>query len=70
MPVNTKAYYSELEAAKSLGITIHEFRDLVRRHIVDHEEDMSNVEMTTFHPADLLLLRLLSNSAGIFTSQS
>jgi hypothetical protein len=63
MSVNAKAYYSEVEAAKSLGVTIVEFRNLVRRHIIDHEEDMSNVEITTFHAADLLLLRMLSKPA-------
>jgi hypothetical protein len=63
MPVNAKAYYSEVEAARSLGVTISEFRDLVRRHIIDREEDMSNVEITTFHAADLLLLRMLAKPA-------
>jgi len=57
----SKAYYTEAEAARSLGLGIPEFRELVRRHIVDREEDMSNVEVTTFHPADLLLLRMLAS---------
>jgi hypothetical protein len=61
MPVKmTKAYYSESEAARSLGMTVLEFRALVRRHIVEREEDMPNVELTTFHAADLLLLKMLS----------
>jgi hypothetical protein len=61
MPVKTaKAYYSENEAARSLGVTVPEFRNLVRRHIIERDEDMSNVELTTFHAADLLLLRMLA----------
>ena len=57
---SAKAYYSEAEAARSLEMGIPEFRDLVRRHIIEREEDMSNVDVTTFHPADLLLLRMLT----------
>jgi hypothetical protein len=69
MPVNTaKAYYSETEAARSLGISIAEFRSLVRRYIIDRDEDMSNVEVTTFHAADLLLLRMLADGASPTTA--
>jgi hypothetical protein len=58
-----KAYYSETEAARFLGISITQFRDLVRRHIIDREEDMNNMEVTTFHAADLLLLKMLATHA-------
>jgi len=61
MPVRSpKAYYSESEAARTLGISIEEFRGLIRRHIVETEEDLHNCPKTTFCPADLLLLKLLS----------
>jgi hypothetical protein len=56
----SKAYFSEAEAARHLGVSIDEFRTLVRRHIVDREEDLNNVPITTFHASDLLLLRLLT----------
>jgi hypothetical protein len=56
----TKAYFSEAEAARHLGVSIEEFRTLVRRHIVVREEDLNNVPLTTFHASDLLLLRLLT----------
>lgn len=58
-----KAYFSELEAARSLGISVEDFRTLVRRHITDREEDLSNVSVTTYHAADLLVLRLLAGGA-------
>jgi hypothetical protein len=35
MASKTKPYYTELEAAKSLGVTVEEFRTLVRRYISD-----------------------------------
>jgi hypothetical protein len=57
---NMKAYYSEVEAARTLGVSVTEFRELVRRHIIEREEDMGNVELTTFHAADLLLLKMLA----------
>jgi hypothetical protein len=60
MASRTKPYYSEIEAAKSLGVTVDEFRVLVRRYIVNQEEDMSNAPMTTYHAADLLLLRMFT----------
>lgn len=61
-PINTrtKAYFSEVEAARQLGISIDEFRTLVRRHIIEREEDLNNVSITTFHASDLLLLKLLT----------
>lgn len=55
-----KAYYSESEAARTLGMTIEEFRGLIRRHIIESEDDLHNCPKTTFYPSDLLLLRLLS----------
>jgi len=60
----TKAYFSEVEAARQLGISIDEFRTLVRRHIVEREEDLNNVSITTFHASDLLLLRLLTGRSA------
>ena len=60
MASKTKPYYTEMEAAKSLGITVEEFRTLVRRYIVDREEDMNNSNVTTYHASDLLVLRMFT----------
>jgi len=55
-----KGYYNEGEAAQALGISLEQLRVLVKRHIVDAEDDMANLPITTFQPSDLLLLRLLA----------
>ena len=57
-----KTHYSETEAAKALGISVEELRTLLLDHIVDDEEDLRNVPKANFHPSDLLVLRLLSES--------
>ncbi|MBK5294961.1 MAG: hypothetical protein JJE04_25205 [Acidobacteriia bacterium] len=54
-----KSYFSETEAARTLGISVEEFRTLLQRHIIDREEDLNNVSVTTFHASDVLLLRML-----------
>ncbi len=54
-----KGYYNEAEAASSLGISLEELRALVRRNILDNEDDVANLPMTSFQPSDLLLLRLI-----------
>ncbi|MCS7026506.1 MAG: hypothetical protein NZV14_17040 [Bryobacteraceae bacterium] len=56
-----KSHYSEAEAAVALGITLEEFRALIRRHIVDGDEDMANVSTATYQPSDLLVLRMILN---------
>ncbi|HEV2200166.1 MAG TPA: hypothetical protein VGR73_10110 [Bryobacteraceae bacterium] len=62
MPVtrSAKSQYSEVEAAEELGISVEKLRLLIRNHVVEHDEDLSNVPATTFQPSDLLILRLLA----------
>ncbi|MEO8025803.1 MAG: hypothetical protein ABI823_05000 [Bryobacteraceae bacterium] len=55
-----KAQYSETEAAEELGISIEQLRILIRSHVVERDEDLTNVPMAQFQPSDLLLLRILS----------
>ena len=62
-----KGYYTESEAARELGVSIDDFRSLVRRHILDAEEDAANLPITTYQPSDLLLLRLLVNGQPVPT---
>lgn len=57
---SSKTQYSELEAAKELGITPQELRALIRNHIAETDDDLNNVSVASFHPSDLLVLKLLS----------
>ena len=57
-----KGQYSEAEAAEELGISVAQLRTMIRSHVVDREEDLDNVPVTTFQPSDLLVLRLLAGS--------
>jgi hypothetical protein len=61
-----KSQYSEVEAAEELGISVEQLRSMIRSHVIDRDEDLNNVPVTTFQPSDLLILRLLT---GMPTSQ-
>ena len=56
----TKSHFNETEAAEELGISVERLRTLIRSHVVEKEEDLTNVPVTTFQPSDLLILRLLA----------
>jgi len=55
-----KSQYSETEAAEELGISVPQLRSMIRSHVVERDEDLTNVPVTTFQPSDLLVLRLLA----------
>jgi len=55
-----KSQYTEVEAAEELGVSVDRLRTIIRNHVVDREEDATNIPVTTFQPSDLLILRLLS----------
>ncbi|MBM3783123.1 MAG: hypothetical protein FJW30_02125 [Acidobacteria bacterium] len=57
---SAKSFYTETEAAEALGVSLDRFRDLVRTHIAQNEDEMNNVGMTTYQSSDLLVLRLLA----------
>jgi hypothetical protein len=59
-----KGYYNEAEAASSLGISLEDLRTLVRSRILENEDDVANLPMTSFQPSDLLLLRLMLAQGG------
>ena len=59
-PVKTQ--YTENEAAQELGVSVEDLRSMIRSHIVETDEDLNNVPMASFHPSDLLVLKLLLNS--------
>ena len=65
----SKTQYSELEAAEELGVSLEELRTLIRSHIIETDEDLNNVPMASFHPSDLLVLRLLLSSKASPTTE-
>ena len=56
----TKSQYSEMEAAQELGVSVDQLRALIRSHIAQSEEDLTHVSTASFHPSDLLVLKILS----------
>ncbi len=61
----TKSNYSELEAAAELGLSVEELRALIRHHIVKNDAELTSTAVETFNASDLLLLRILANSAAV-----
>ena len=55
-----KSNYSEVEAAEELGITVTRLREMIRHHVVEHDDDVINVPQTSFQPSDLVILRVLA----------
>lgn len=53
-----KAFYSEVEAARSLGVSAQEFRTLLRQHLGASEAETDNSPQTTYHASDVLLLKM------------
>ncbi|HTP88715.1 MAG TPA: MerR family transcriptional regulator [Bryobacteraceae bacterium] len=59
-----KSHYTESEAAEELGISISQLRTLVRERLARTEEDIHNLPMAYFQPADLLLLKLITSGVA------
>jgi hypothetical protein len=57
---NNRSFYSENEAAEALGISVDRFRELVRTHIAQSDEEANNIGNTTYQASDLLVLKLLA----------
>jgi len=55
-----KGYYTEAEAAAAAGLSLDQFRALVRRYILESEDDIANLAVTSFQPSDLALVRVLA----------
>jgi hypothetical protein len=64
-----KSQYSEVEAAEELGVSLEQLRSMIRSHVVERDEDLTNVPVTTFQPSDLLVLRLLSGTRSTATQE-
>jgi hypothetical protein len=62
-----KTQYSEVEAAQELGMTVEQLRVLIRNHIAQSDEDLNHIAMASFHPSDLLVLKLLAGQNDSLT---
>jgi hypothetical protein len=60
--------YSEVEAARELGVTVDQLRTLIRSHIAQTDEDLNHIAVASFHPSDLLVLRILAGQKGTLAS--
>lgn len=62
-PKPNKTQYSEAEAALELDMTVEQLRLLIRSHIAQSDEDLNHIAMASFHPSDLLVLKLLARQS-------
>lgn len=67
---SSKSQYSELEAAQELGVSVEQLRTLIRSHIAQSDEDLNHVASASFHPSDLLVLKILSGLSAHSTVPS
>lgn len=54
-----KGYFSEMEVAATIGVSVEQLRTLVRSHIVQAEEDVDKIPKAWYQPSDVVLLRML-----------
>jgi hypothetical protein len=53
-----------VEAARELGVTVDQLRTLIRSHIAQTDEDLNHIAVASFHPSDLLVLKILAGQKG------
>jgi hypothetical protein len=61
---SNQTQYSEVEAARELGVTVDQLRSLIRSHIAQTDEDLNHIAVASFHPSDLLVLKILAGQKG------
>ncbi len=70
LPTKQKTQYSEAEAAHELGLTLEQLRALIRNHIAQTDEDLNHIAMASFHPSDLLVLKILAGQNGALATRA
>lgn len=58
-----KSEYNIEEAARFLGISSHELRSLLIRHVLDETECIQNLPKMKFRPADLIMLSIVVDAS-------
>lgn len=59
-----KGFYSEIEAAESIGVSVEQLRSIVKRHIVQSEEDVDKIPRAWYQPSDVVMLRVLAANSS------
>ncbi|MBE0658402.1 MAG: hypothetical protein IH602_11985 [Bryobacteraceae bacterium] len=54
-----KGFFSEIEVAESIGVSVEQLRSIVRRHIVQAEEDVDKIPRAWYQPSDVVMLKML-----------
>lgn len=67
---SNKTQYSEAEAAQELGVTVDQLRVLIRNHIAQSDEDLNHIAAASFHPSDLLVLKILAAQGVDLTAKA
>lgn len=60
-----KGFYSEIEVADSIGVSVEELRSIVKMHIVQAEEDAEKIPRAWYQPSDVVMLRMLVAGAAV-----
>lgn len=58
-----KSEYNIEEAAHFLGVSSHELRSLLIRHVLDEAEAIQNLPKMKFRPADLIMLSMVVDTS-------
>lgn len=59
-----KGFYSEMEVAATIGVSVDELRNLVRCHILDCEEDAEKIAKAWYQASDVVLLRMIASGSA------
>jgi hypothetical protein len=59
-----KGFYSEIEVAESIGVSVEQLRSIVKRHIVQAEEDVDKIPRAWYQPSDVVMLRVLAANSS------
>jgi hypothetical protein len=60
-----KGFYSEMEVAATIGVSVDQLRSLVRSYIVQAEEDVDKIPKAWYQPSDVVLLRMLVSGLSV-----
>jgi hypothetical protein len=60
-----KGFFSEIEVAESIGVSVEQLRSIVKRHIVQAEEDVDKIPRAWYQPSDVVMIRMLVAGSAV-----